>query len=171
MAALGAAPILSSPPLCGGVMTKEMRLRKINTIEAANEFLPEFIEEMNKRFGKEAANPQDAHRPLREQDNLDKIFARRDKRKLSKDLTFQHHGILYLIKTNSPNRMKHAYIEVIWQKDQEIEVNYQGRKLKYQKWAETVYEKTPILDSKEIAVTPITLKKSRIPGKNHPWRR
>ena len=151
-------------------LIKEMRLKKISTPEEANKFLPGFIEEMNQRFGKEAADPQDAHRPLREQDNLEKMFARKDKRKLSKDLTFQHHGILYLIKTKNPNRMKHAYIEVIWQKDHPIEVNYKGTQLQYQKWAETIYEKTPILDSKEIAAIQIASKKVKKPGKNHPWR-
>jgi len=151
-------------------LIKEMRLKKINTLEEGNKFLPEFIEEMNQRFGKEAADPQDAHRPLREEDNLEKMFARKDKRKLSKDLTFQHQGTLYLIKTKNPNRMKHAYVEVIWQKDQPIEVNYQGTQLQYQKWAETVYDKAPVLDSKEIAALQIASKKVKKPGKHHPWR-
>jgi len=38
-------------------LIKEMRLEKINTIEKANAFLPGFFEKHNKRFKKEAANP------------------------------------------------------------------------------------------------------------------
>ncbi len=42
-------------------LTKEMRLRGINNIQDTNKFLPKFLEELNSRFGKEAANPENAH--------------------------------------------------------------------------------------------------------------
>jgi len=151
-------------------LIKEMRLKRISTIEEANAFLPEFIEEMNQRFGKEAANPKDAHRPLRAQDDLKRIFARKDRRKLSKDLTFQHKGILYLIQTKNPNRMKHAYVEIFWKEGEPIEVEYSGIKLEYKKWSETVCEKPKILDSKEIAVMDLTSKRRPTPGKYYRWR-
>lgn len=136
-------------------------------MEEANAFLPEFLEEMNQRFGKEPANPEDGHRVLRAEDDLKKIFARKDRRKLSKDLTFQHHGTLYLIETKTPNRMRHAQVEVIWREDEAIEVEYQGNRLNYKKWTETAYEQPPILDSKEIEWA--NTRRSK-PGRNHPWR-
>ena len=105
-----------------------MRLRGISNIEESNAFLSEFIEEMNHRFEKEPFNSEDAHRPLRTDDNLKRIFARKDQRKLSKDLTFQHQGTLYPIQTKSPNRMRHAHVEVIWREGEAIEVEYQGIK-------------------------------------------
>jgi len=43
-------------------LVKEMRLREIHHIEAANHFLPEFVEDYNRRFEKPAKNEQDAHR-------------------------------------------------------------------------------------------------------------
>ncbi len=148
-------------------LIKEMRLRKISRMEEVNAFLPEFLEEMNRRFGKEPASPEDAHRPLRAEDDFKKIFARRDRRKLSKDLTFQHHGTLYLIETKSPNRMRHGYVDVIWREGETIEVEYQGIKLNYKRWSEKAYEQPPILNSKEIAWTN---KRSIKPGRDHPWR-
>ena len=151
-------------------LIKEMRLRGINTIEEGNAFLPQFLEELNQRFGKEPANAEDAHRPLRVQDNLRKIFARKDKRKLSKNLTFQHQGTLYLVQTKSPNRLRHASVEVSWQEGAPIEVQYKGIKLKYQKWNETVYEQPKVLNCKEIASNNWLSKSKRKPGKNHPWR-
>lgn len=63
-------------------LIKEMRLQGINTIEEGNKFLPQFLEGINKKFGVAPANPKDAHRPLRAKDDLKKIFARKDKRKL-----------------------------------------------------------------------------------------
>lgn len=149
-------------------LIKEMRLRGISSIEEANAFLPEFIEEMNKRFGKEAHESEDAHRPLRGEDNLKRIFARKDQRRLSKDLTFQHHGTLYLIQSKNPNRMRHAQVEVIWREGEPIEVEYQGIKLEYKKWEEKVYERPSVLDSKRI-IAP-SRSHRRKPGRYHPWR-
>lgn len=151
-------------------LIKEMRLRKIRTIEEANRFLPSFIEEMNRRFGKEAKEPEDAHRPLRAQDDLKKIFARQERRKLSKDMTFQHHGILYLIQTKIPHRLRHAYVDVFYREGEPIEVEYNGVRLEYKKWSETVYQKPRVMDHKEIAMKAWIDKKSIKPRRNHPWR-
>lgn len=149
-------------------LIKEMRLMGISSIEKANVFLPVFLEKLNKRFGKEAASPEDAHMPLRPQDDLKKMFKRKDKRKLSKDLTFQHHGILYMIETKSPNRLKHAYVEVRWREGEEIEVEHNGVQLVYKKWSETVYERPAVLDSKEIGIAWASRKPSKR-SRHHPW--
>ena len=151
-------------------LIKEMRLRGINTAEEGNAFLPEFLEAINLRFGKEAVNPENAHRKLRVQDNLERIFLQRTTRKLSKELTFQHQGTLYLVQSKAPNRLRHATVEVLWQEGHAIEVEYKGSKLEYKKWLEVVYEQPKIIDCKELALSKdvsITRKK---PGKHHPWR-
>jgi transposase len=151
-------------------LTKAMRLAGISTIEEANEFLPQFIEEINERFGKNPANPEDAHRALRKQDQLERLFLRKDRRKLSKDLTFQHQGTLYLIQTTTPNRLKHANVEVYWENGKAVEVEYNGTKLVYKKWNEKTYEQPKIMDSKEIASKGWLAKKKLKPSKHHPWR-
>lgn len=148
-------------------LIKEMRIEKINTLKEGNVFLPGFLKKHNKQFGVEAASPENAHRPMRKQDDLPRIFSRKDQRKLSKDLTFQHRGILYLIETNTPNRLQRASVDVFWNENQPIEVEYQGRKLKYTKWEEKVYERPIVLGAKEIGFTKMSIKK---PSKHHPWR-
>jgi len=150
-------------------LIKEMRLEGISTIEQGNAFLPRFFIKHNKRFKKEAASPEDAHRVMRKKDDLGRIFARRDQRKLSKDLTFQHHGILYLIETKTPNRMRHASVDVLWKDNQPIEVEYNGKKLKYKIWQEKVYEQPSVLDAKEIGVA-LARRRPPRPSKHHPWR-
>lgn len=150
-------------------LIKEMRLEGISTIEQANAFLPEFLEKHNKRFRKEPTNRENAHRVMRQKDDLERIFARKDKRKLSKDLTFQHHGILYLIETKTPNRLRYASVDVLWMDNRPIKVECNGKQLKYKVFEERVYEQPPILDSKEIGVAWVS-KKPRKPAKYHPWR-
>ena len=152
-------------------LVKEMRLRGICNIEEGNKFLPEFLEEMNVRFGIEPANSEDAHRVLRRGTNLDKIFARREIRKLSKNLTFQYRGILYLIQTKTPNRLKHGTVEVVYREGRAIEVEDEGKTLSYKKWEEKAYEQPKILDGKQIELMEEDKTRGRRkPGKHHPWR-
>ncbi len=74
-------------------LIKEMRIRKISSKEEANKFLPEFIKKYNKKFGKAPRVEENAHRGLRKEDNLERIFARRSERKLPKSLSFQYEGL------------------------------------------------------------------------------
>jgi hypothetical protein len=150
-------------------LIKEMRLEGISTIEQANVFLPGFLEKHNKRFRREPTNPENAHRAMRRKDDLARIFARKDQRKLSKDLTFQHHGILYLIETKTPNRLRYASVDVLWMDNQPIQVECNGKQLKYKVFEERVYEQPPVLDYKEIGLGWVN-KKPRKPARYHPWR-
>jgi hypothetical protein len=45
-------------------LVKELRLKGISSVDAANEFAPEFIADYNARFGKAPRNAFDAHRPV-----------------------------------------------------------------------------------------------------------
>ena len=146
-------------------LIKEMRLERINTFQEGNTFLPKFLKKHNKQFRVEAASSENAHRPMRKQDDLQRIFAHKDQRKLSKDLAFQHHGILYLIETKTPNRLQRATIDVLWKENQPIEVEYQGQKLKYNRWEEKVYETPIVMGIKEIGFAKMNRKQ---PSRYHP---
>ena len=77
-------------------LVKEMRLCGISTIEAANAYLPEYIEKHNQRFAKEPACSVDAHRQgLPKDDVLHLIFSSQTTRKLSKNLELSYQNIIY----------------------------------------------------------------------------
>ncbi len=78
-------------------LVKELRLRGICTMDAANAYAPEFIEGYNKRFAKEPLSSHDAHRPVRDDENLAHIFTWQEDRKVSKNLTLHYKRGLYLI--------------------------------------------------------------------------
>ncbi len=59
-------------------LVKELRLRGIDTIEAANAYAPEFMADFNTRFGKPPRNPKDMHRPLADHENLDGAMCRKE---------------------------------------------------------------------------------------------
>ncbi len=71
-------------------LIKEMRLRKISTIEAANEYVEEFMADYNKRFGKEPRNPKDMHRPLAAHESLNASLCHKEKRRLTNTLILRY---------------------------------------------------------------------------------
>lgn len=78
-------------------LVKEMRLRGISTIDAANAYAPEFIEDFNKRLGKLPRNPKDMHRPLADHENLDGAMCRKEVRTLSQALTLRYDKVLFIL--------------------------------------------------------------------------
>ena len=68
-------------------LVKELRLRCISNQEAANDYAAEFIENYNKRFAKTPLSDHDAHRPVREDEDLALIFTWQEDRKVSKHRT------------------------------------------------------------------------------------
>ena len=68
-------------------LVKELRLQGISTIAAGNEALPAFLADYNDRFGKEPRNPKNLHRPLSAGDDLTDVFAWREERTVSSNLT------------------------------------------------------------------------------------
>lgn len=151
-------------------LVKEMRLKKIKDLEEANAFLEEFIESYNRQFGREAEQGEDAHRELRKRDELERLFFRKERRKLSKDLTFQYEGAHYQIQTNAPNRMRQMYVDVLAREGKEIKIEVGGKEYAYKKWKDNAYLKPAIKDSKELEASWITRKRVK-PHKHHPWIR
>jgi transposase len=78
-------------------LVKELRLRSISTPEAGNAYLPLFRAEYNQRFGREPVSRHDAHRPLRDDEDLDLIFTWQEDRKLSRNLTINYKRVMYLV--------------------------------------------------------------------------
>ncbi len=151
-------------------LIKEMRMRGISTIEAANQFLPWFIGDYNRRFGKEPRDLEDAHRPLREEENLERLFARRSTRKISKNLSFQYEGSYYQIQPALKNRFRPTQVTVLARVGKPILVESGGREYPYTLWGASPAAQPRILDSKELeAHWPSQLRKA--PGRRHPWRR
>lgn len=114
-------------------LVKEMRLKKLDTIADANRWLPEFMEDFNRRFAKPANYPKDMHRTLREESHeLYDIFSWQSVRKLSNSLTFQYNQVVYLIENSEENaRLVHENVLILEHLDGHISVRYGYRSLKF----------------------------------------
>ncbi|CAB3805765.1 ISNCY family transposase ISBcen27 [Paraburkholderia fynbosensis] len=94
-------------------LVKELRLRHIDTREAANACAPHFIASYNARFGKVPRSAFNAHRPLRVDENLDTILTWREPRRVTCALTLQYDRVIYLLDdTGTDRRLVGRYIDV-----------------------------------------------------------
>jgi transposase len=149
-------------------LVKEMRLRNISNIEAANEYVAEFMADYNARFAVEPKSRHNMHRSVGPLENLERIFAFQEQRILSKNLTLQYKNVVYQIQTSRPGYALHkASVTVCEDSQGKIGILYKGQPLEY-----TIYQKqerqAEVISSKAIDEK---LKKTHKLGKNHPWRR
>ncbi len=160
-------------------LPKEMRLRSIHSRTQGNAYLPEFVQDFNRRFAVVARDSQDAHRSLRPQDDLVRILTVQETRVLSKNLTLNYNKVIYQIQTARPTyALRNAQVVVRENRQGEIAIEYKGKPLAFTVYhqqarqAEVVSSKQLPLKLDDLATTQAKKKsKPYVPPMNHPWRR
>jgi len=113
-------------------LVKEMRLGGVSTIEAANAFLPGFLDSHNARFAKEPATDRDAHRALPEGIALDDVFAWKEERTVTLNLTLQDDKVLFLLEANAISRpLARRRVTVLDYPDGRLAIRHNGIDLPY----------------------------------------
>ena len=111
---------------------RELRLAGINTIEAANAFLPKFTADYNGRFAKPPARDQDFHRPVDLRQDLDQILCWREQRQVSHQLVVNYSRMKLTLKPEGlAIRLRGKMVEVYDFPDGRLEVRWKGRSLPY----------------------------------------
>jgi len=166
-------------------LTKELRLKGINTIKAANSYLPTFIQEFNQKFGVEPKSIVNVHRPLQPWEKLEEILVKKYQRILSKNLELQYQNITYQIQTErSTYALRKAPVVVAEDRFGGIKIYYKNQELKYQIISKQ--PKSEIVDSKRLnlKMEEVKLNQQQMaiitnkqetnrrwkPAPNHPWR-
>jgi hypothetical protein len=113
-------------------LVKEMRLGGVSTIEAANAFLPGFLDSHNARFAKEPTSDRDAHRALPEGIALDDVFAWKEERTVTLNLTLQYDKVLFLLEANAISRpLARKRVTVLDYPDGRLAIRHNGIDLPY----------------------------------------
>jgi hypothetical protein len=95
-------------------------------------YAPAFIASYNAHFAKPPKSAFDAHRPLRDDEDLDTLLTWRELRRVTKSLTVQYDRVLYLLEDTPANRKwVHRYIDVWEYPDGRIEIRAGGVALPY----------------------------------------
>lgn len=113
-------------------LVKEMRLRGISTMAAANTYAPIFMADFNARFAKPPRNDFDANRRLCEDEDLDLIFTVREPRRVTQNMTLQYDKNMYLLTDTPATRaVMGKYVGVHEYPDGRIEVRANGAALPF----------------------------------------
>src|SRR5215212_8269042 len=157
-------------------LTKELRLRGISSLEAANAYLPEFIAAYNERFAVAPRSAESAHRPLTKGEDLARVLTLCERRTLSKNLTLSYNNVIYQIKTKrSAYTMRQAQVEVRENQVGEITIEYKQRPLEYTIYSEQEQQQGKVVEAKLLqpaaarAAARPKQKRGPVPM-THPWR-
>lgn len=151
-------------------LPKELRLQKIHTPAEGNAYLPEFLEDFNRRFAVSPRSTHDAHRPLTRQDDLARILTWQETRILSKNLTLQFHKVVYQIQTSRPTyALRNARVTVCLDAAKTVTLLYRGKPLPYTIFHKQTHQ-AEIVSTKDLDRV-LEVPPPRKPAANHPWRR
>ncbi len=79
-------------------LVEELRLAGISTMEAANAFLPAFVQTYNVRFAKPPASERNLHRPVAGINDLDDILCWREQRSVSRQLVVNYNRMKFMLR-------------------------------------------------------------------------
>jgi transposase-like protein len=140
-------------------LVKEMRLRRISTLEEANAFLEAYLPIYNRKFSVRPRERGNLHRPLGRGLDLDAILCIKTERTLRNDFTVAHHRKLYQVE----DKVNASKVMVQDRMDGSIRITYKSRPLRFREITER-----PILEKSASPV--VKVRRSSIPSTDHPWR-
>lgn len=144
-------------------LVKELRLEGIDDMATANDYLPKFVEDFNRRFAKPAANDKDLHRPTAEHEYPETILVVKEQRTVSNSLTLQYDRIRFLLEPNDETAgLKRKKVEVYDFPDGRIEIRHQGKLLPYRMFDKVRHVKqASIVDNKRLGAVLTEIKKKQ----------
>lgn len=149
-------------------LVKELRLHGISDMQAGNAYLPEFLEDFNRRFAVVPRSNHDAHRPLLKIDHLDVILTHQETRTISKNLTVQFKHVVYQIQSKRPGyALRNAKVVVCETAQGEVTILYKNKPLAYSIFHKATRQ-SEVADSKTLDHQ---IKTPWKPPVDHPWRR
>lgn len=113
-------------------LVKELRLVGISTPDRANAFLPGFLDAHNERFAKPPVSETDAHRPVPPNVTLTDVFAWKEERTVTNNLTVQYDQTMFLLEPSPATcTLARQRVTVIDYPDGRIVVRHAGVDLPY----------------------------------------
>jgi len=149
----------------------EMRIKNICSIQAANDYLPQFFIDYNHKYSKKPSSSINAYRPLNHNSSLKYILCHKEERCISRNLEVQYQNQIYQL--NPPVelqiKLKGAKVIVITTLDGELIFEHGGYHLDYECYQELQYQ--PSKQSVATLSAQWKNKNRRKPSKHHPWKR
>jgi hypothetical protein len=111
-------------------LVKKLRRKKIQSYEAANEYLEaEYLAEHNERFARAAASGEDYHRNRPSRQELDDVFRLETERAIGNDWVVRHQNRLFQVTRQSRYAPAQSKVVVCEWEDGKVEIRYGGWRL------------------------------------------
>jgi len=145
-------------------LVKALRLAKIDDLERANAFLEQTYEaEFNRRFARVPASALDAHRGVPR--NLNEVLSWEEERVVQRDWTVASAGKWYqLDRQHEALSLAGRKVVVRSLRNGQVQLAYRGNKLKWKQLPTRPQRAQPSQSCQTVRAT-------KPPGENHPWRR
>lgn len=156
-------------------LVKELRLRGISTMAAANLYLWEhYLPQHNARYAVSPAVNSNVHRPLLATHRLEQILSLREQRTVMNDYTLSYEGKFLQVLEHQPVRVDPGdKVEVEIRLDASRHLRFKGAYLNFKGIEKRPYR--PLLQAQpslgKQRDDPRTKGVGSTPAKNHPWRR
>ena len=151
-------------------LVKEMRLRAIATMEAANQYLwNQYIPEHNAHYAVEPASSTNVHKPLLKEHDLDEILSQRTERTVFNDFTVRFRNRFFQIFYEQPVRVRpkdKVLIEI--RLNGSTHLQFKGYYLNFKTLSKRP-EKPP--ERRRAVVLGSVTRRYFKPAAAHPWRR
>ena len=143
---------------------KELRLKGVKDLAAANRLLPEFTSRLNEKFAVKPASEIDLHRPVEAQTSLDDMFGWEETRVLRNDWTVRYENRILQVTRQSNLPPVKKRVAILKRLDGSLWMEYRGQEIQFKELTEVSPEK-PDQEAPEI--------KQDIwrPASDHPWRK
>lgn len=145
-------------------LVMEFKLRGIDNIEAANAYLPSFIEKFNEKFAVEPEVIEPAYGQLDPSIELDTIFCRKVERTIINSSAISYNGVYYQLTIDSKRASLPPKVKVTVLDSPKI-----GIKIEYK---DKIYDTIPLKERpkrKEVK-RPKEQRKPYTPPEDHPWK-
>lgn len=145
-------------------LVKEMRLAGIRRLEESNRFLERWLPIFNRRFAREALEPEDLHRRLPKSIVLDDVLCIKGFRTVNEGYLVKWRGRTFVLQKPALT-LRRQKLEVLERFDGRLSLRFKGRDLEYRE----------ALEPPRRAPKPVVTKIRRRPPKYyppaaHPWR-
>jgi len=150
-------------------LVKELRLRGIKDLEAANGLLLKggFLAAINERFSHSASSRVDYHRPVPKGLRLEDVFVFEDKRTVQNDWTVAWDGRWFQITSSkAPMPRRREKIVVLRRLDGSRVLLHHHRALEFHEIKQRPPRPAPQIKPASVA----TRRPFKAPSENHPWR-
>jgi len=158
-------------------LVKAMRLAGISTLDAANDFLQDYLPSHNHHFAQTPAAPEDAHLPWSDSnETLARVCALHHDRTLSKDLVLSFRGQRYIVVVSLAQpryALRRRTITICEHLDGRIELLNGSESLPFRAYDERRDRPQPADDKtlNQRVDQALAKRTSPNPDPSHPWRR